>query len=99
MMDLQRSRAALAQGGYTCVLCHGEALLADSRRGVKPLLELLERKKDFTGYCAADKVVGKAPFGISISTRMPTRPLSAPSANCKIRKNAPRRSFCGAYAM
>ena len=60
MNDLQQARTTLAQGGYTCVLCHGSEILTDSRRGVKPLLELLESGKDYTGFSAADKVVGKA---------------------------------------
>ena len=60
MNDLQQARTALAQDGYTCVLCHGSEILTDSRRGVKPLLELLESGSDYTGFSAADKVVGKA---------------------------------------
>lgn len=60
MNDLQHARATLEQGGYTCVLCRNDETLTDSRRGVKPLLELLESGKNYTGFSAADKVVGKA---------------------------------------
>ena len=60
MNDLQHARATLERGGYTCVLCRDDETLTDSRRGVKPLLELLESGKDYTGFSAADKVVGKA---------------------------------------
>ena len=60
MNDLQNARTILLREGYTCVLCKGDALFADRRRGVKPLLELLNSGKDFRGFSAADKVVGKA---------------------------------------
>ena len=60
MNDLTRAKDILEQGGYTCVLCRGEVRITDTRRGVKPLLELLSGGQDYSGYCAADKVVGKA---------------------------------------
>ena len=60
MNDLQNARTTLEQGGYTCVLCKGEQQKTDARRGVKPLLELLASGENYTGFCAADKVVGKA---------------------------------------
>ncbi len=60
MNDLRNANALLAQEGYTCVLCKGNAIFADSRRGVQPLLELLDSGKDLSGFSAADKVVGKA---------------------------------------
>lgn len=60
MHDLQNARRILAEGQFTCVLCRDGDTVTDGRRGVKPLLELLESGKDFSGYSAADKVVGKA---------------------------------------
>lgn len=56
--DTIHARDLLHNGHYTCVLCRNGNVLSDDRRGVKPLLELLDR--DLTGFCAADKVVGKA---------------------------------------
>ena len=56
--DTIRAREILQSGAYTCVLCHGEQVLTDNRRGVQPLLDLLN--EDLHGFCAADKVVGKA---------------------------------------
>lgn len=58
--DLARARALLAQGEHTVVLCRGAATYTDTRRGVAPLLSLLDGGKDLSGFCAADKVVGKA---------------------------------------
>ena len=50
----------LYNGGYTCVLCKGDAIFTGRERGVKPLIEFIESGVDFKGFLAADKVVGKA---------------------------------------
>ncbi len=57
MSDIERARAKLSVGGYTCVMCRGEQTLVSTQRGVKPLLSWLG---DGTGegFSAADKVVG-----------------------------------------
>lgn len=60
MTDLERAKALLTDGGYTVVLCRGDVTHTDTRRGVAPLLALLDRGEDVSGYAAADKVVGKA---------------------------------------
>ena len=60
MHELEEARSLLEKENYTCVLCRGADTVTDSRRGVKPLLELLESGRTFAGYSAADKVVGKA---------------------------------------
>lgn len=58
MKDLERAKAILEQEGYTCVLCKGERIHSSNLRCVRPLLDLLET--NVSGFCAADKVVGKA---------------------------------------
>ena len=58
--DREKARDILTQGGYTCVVCHAEEIITDNRRGVRPLLEFLEQPRDWSCFCAADKVVGKA---------------------------------------
>lgn len=58
--ELQKAARLLMDGDYTCVLCSGSTTFTDKRRGVRPLLELLKSNKDLRGFCAADKVVGKA---------------------------------------
>lgn len=57
---MNRARALLAQGDYTVVLCRGGVTYTDTRRGVAPLLGLLDAGTDVTAFAAADKVVGKA---------------------------------------
>ena len=58
MQDWEQAKALLQSGGYTCVLCKGATVHTSTHRGVRPLLELLDT--DVAGFCAADKVVGKA---------------------------------------
>ena len=60
MFDLQKARSLLEKENYTCVICRGEDVILNQRRGIRPLMELLESGKDLHGYSAADKVVGKA---------------------------------------
>lgn len=60
MTDLERANRLLTQRGCTVVLCRGEQVYTDTRRGVAPLLALLDGGEDLQGFSAADKVVGKA---------------------------------------
>ena len=60
MTDLEKARQLLAAEGFTCVLCRGEQTFTSTRRGVAPLLALLDSGEDLSGFSAADKVVGKA---------------------------------------
>lgn len=59
-MHPELTAAAAMLGSYTCVLCRGDIVLTDTRRGIRPLLELLRSGRDLTGFSAADRVVGKA---------------------------------------
>ena len=60
MQDLQQARQILTEGGYTCVLCHGESVHTSMKRGVAPMVEWIENGVSLQGYSAADKVIGKA---------------------------------------
>lgn len=44
----------------TCVLSDGKETFESRERGIAPLLRLIGSGKDFRGFSAADKVVGKA---------------------------------------
>lgn len=57
--DLTHAKMLLEQGGLTCVLCKGDSVHTSTTRGIRPLVEFLDAGS-FTGYSAADKVVGKA---------------------------------------
>jgi len=45
---------------YTCVLIKEKEIHFSTERGVKPLYLFLKSGKDFSGFCAYDRVVGKA---------------------------------------
>ena len=60
MTDLEKAKTLLQDGKYTVVLCRDGTTHTDTRRGVAPLLTLLDRGEDVSGFAAADKVVGKA---------------------------------------
>ena len=57
---LEKAKMLLSRTQNTCVLCGKDVILTDNRRGIRPLLELLENEADVFGFCVADKVVGKA---------------------------------------
>lgn len=57
---LDQAKMLLNKTGSTCVLCGNDVILTDNRRGVRPLLDLLEGSTSVEGFAAADKVVGKA---------------------------------------
>lgn len=56
--DTQKALALLRAEGLTCALCKGDEIHRSRERGVKPLLDLLDNGMRFSGFCAADKVVG-----------------------------------------
>ena len=58
--DLAKAKKILLTTGATCVLCRGGSRIESDMRGVMPLVELLDLGMDFSGYSAADKVIGKA---------------------------------------
>ena len=57
---LEKAKMLLTKTGSTCVFCGNDVILTDNRRGVRPLLDLLEGNASVKGFAAADKVVGKA---------------------------------------
>lgn len=60
LKDLQTANTLLKADGYTCVLVLGDRVFTSFDRGVKPLLHWLEEGTVPQGFCAADKVIGKA---------------------------------------
>lgn len=60
MTDIEHAKQLLTGEGYTCVVCKGNNIHISQKRGVAPLMELLDGGADIRGYSAADKAVGKA---------------------------------------
>ena len=57
---MELAKKLLNEQGYTCVLHQDGHILTATERGVKPLVRWLSENAQVQGYCAADKVVGKA---------------------------------------
>ena len=55
---VEDARQRLLEGGYTCVVLAEGGEFCSRERGVKPLLELLDRGIPCEGAVAADKTVG-----------------------------------------
>ena len=60
MSDLMKAKKVLTGGEFTAVLCKSADIYTSVHRGVKPLVLWIEDGTDYTGFSAADKVVGKA---------------------------------------
>lgn len=58
--DTLHAKEIYAQGGYSCVLCKDEKIYTSKETGIKPLMDFINDKTDLKGFCAADKIVGKA---------------------------------------
>ena len=56
----QLAKAILERENCTCVIFGEGSVYKSDRRGVAPLLELLDNGTRVTGFSAADRVVGKA---------------------------------------
>lgn len=46
--------------GNTLALCKDGNVIVSDKRGVAPMVDFLRDGREFSGYCAADRVVGKA---------------------------------------
>ena len=60
MKNLEFAKEMLLNNEYTCVICQGETVHTSTFRGVKPLVQWLDRGLDVKGFSAADKVIGRA---------------------------------------
>ncbi len=54
----QKAKEILEKNGCTCAVCFADEVYESDERGVKPLLDFLDRGINLTGGCAADRVVG-----------------------------------------
>ena len=83
MERLERAKQILENEGCTCVICGENGVYKSDRRGVAPLLELLDKGMDMTGASAADRVVGKATaflYGLLGVKEVYARVMSKPAA-------------------
>lgn len=59
-MEFERMKKKLAEENLTCILFGEDVVYTSRERGISPLLGLIEEEKEYAGFCAVDKVVGKA---------------------------------------
>ena len=45
---------------HTLALCKNGKIIASDKRGVAPMIDFINENRCLSGFCAADKVVGKA---------------------------------------
>lgn len=60
MNDLKKAEFLLKENNCSCVLCRGSETLIRYESGISPLVSFVESGRDFSGFCAADRIVGKA---------------------------------------
>ena len=58
--NLKYATELLKKENYTLVLYDGENLITSKDLGVKPVLDLYNQGKKFTGFSSADLIMGKA---------------------------------------
>ena len=46
MTDIEHAKQLLTGEGYTCVICRGDDIHTSEKRGVVPLIELLDSRID-----------------------------------------------------
>ncbi len=71
MNDMERAKRLLAEGDYTCAACRGDEEYVSAKRGVRPLLELIDAARSLAGYSAADRVVGRAAAYLYVELETP----------------------------
>lgn len=58
--DFQKAKEEFNTGKYTLVICKDSDISTSDVTGIRPLMKLIDDKKDIRGYSAADKIVGRA---------------------------------------
>ena len=62
MTDLMLAKEELSR--HTLALAKDGEVITSDKRGVAPMVDFLREGKSFSGFFAADKVIGKAAAGI-----------------------------------
>ncbi|MBQ9797032.1 MAG: DUF1893 domain-containing protein [Clostridia bacterium] len=62
MKDLEKAKALLLapDSTYTCVLCRNDEQYTSEEKGIAPMMRFLDSGTRLDGFCAADRIVGKA---------------------------------------
>lgn len=60
MSDVEKVKQIIENESITLVLVREDDVMTSDKRGIAPLVELCDGDKSVSGYCAADKIVGRA---------------------------------------
>ncbi len=58
--DFQKAKEEFNSGKFTLVLCKDKDIYTSDITGIRPLMKIIDDKKDCQGYSAADKIIGRA---------------------------------------
>lgn len=89
MNDLELAKDLL-KDELTIVLAKDTVIYKDNKRGIKPMLDLINNEIDLTGFSVADKVVGKGAAVLFIYSKVKeiyTKVISAPALEILIKYN------------
>lgn len=72
MKDLEKAKALLLapDSTYTCVLCRDDEQYTSEEKGIAPMMRFLDSGTRLDGFCAADRIVGKAAAMLFILARV-----------------------------
>lgn len=70
MENVDVARTTLEKENCTFVAYNGKKTVKSFKRGVKPLLEMIDEGTDLSGYSAADRVVGRAAAFLYVKLRI-----------------------------
>ena len=60
MRDIERAKEILFSENLTCVILKDDKIYKSTKRGVAPVMELINDNIDIEGAIVADKIIGKA---------------------------------------
>lgn len=89
MNDLELAKDLL-KDELTIVLVKDTIIYKDNKRGIKPMLDLINNEIDLTGFSVADKVVGKGAAVLFIYSKVKeiyTKVISVPALEILIKHN------------
>ena len=89
MNDLELAKDLL-KDELTIVLVKDTIIYKDNKRGIKPMLDLINNEIDLTGFSVADKVVGKGAAVLFIYSKVKeiyTKVISVPTLEILIKYN------------
>ena len=60
MKDIEKAKEILFSENLTCVILKDDKIYKSAKRGVTPVIELINNNIDIKGAVVADKIIGKA---------------------------------------